>query len=159
MSVQQRRVLWPAIVAVAVTFTALLWVSASTQADEHSAPQPSHAPALPTVAESANPISLRQENSAQERVETELITIQPGGFEPAEITRPQGRIRLAVDNRSGNNEVLLRFEREASQHQHEFSIPGSKLDWREVMELQPGTYLLSEANHPEWVCRITITAR
>lgn len=41
--------------------------------------------------------------STQRRIadfESELITITPHGFEPQEITRPQGRVLLMVDNQT-----------------------------------------------------------
>ena len=30
-------------------------------------------------------------------------------------------------------------------------------DYREVYDLSPGNYVLSEASHPQWICHITIT--
>lgn len=46
------------------------------------------------------------------KIEVELVTLQPHGFEPAELTRPQGRFVLGVDNRSGLEDIQLRLERE-----------------------------------------------
>jgi len=48
-----------------------------------------------------------------QRIEAELITLTPDGFEPAEIKRSQGRFLLALDNRSGVREITLRLDREA----------------------------------------------
>jgi hypothetical protein len=31
-------------------------------------------------------------------------------------------------------------------------------EWRQLVTLPPGSYALTEADHPGWVCRITITA-
>ena len=51
---------------------------------------------------------LRSSNPIQSpQLETELVTITPTGFQPGEITRSQGRFMLAVDNRSGLDEVDL----------------------------------------------------
>src|SRR5258705_7861593 len=44
-----------------------------------------------------------------DRLDAELITLQPSGFEPSEITSPRGAFLLAVDNRSGLEEIELRF--------------------------------------------------
>lgn len=93
------------------------------------------------------------------RVETEVLTIRPTGFEPSELTRPQGRFLLAVNNRSGLAEVNLRLDRVAGNRLREVRVPRNKLDWREFVELPPGRYLLTEAGQPNWVCSITITAR
>lgn|SRR5262249_22618582 len=89
----------------------------------------------------------------------ELITITPRGFEPAEITRPKGRFLLAVDNRSGLDEVTLRLDRVAGNRLHEVRVPRKELDWSEVFDLNPGQYVLTEANNPRWACRFTITAQ
>lgn len=90
-------------------------------------------------------------------LEAELITILPTGFEPAEITRPAGRFILAIDNRSGLEEVNLRLSRANGQAVHELRIRREKPDLRKLVDLQPGVYRLSEANHPDWIGRLTIT--
>jgi hypothetical protein len=104
-------------------------------------------------------ITLPQGNSSPQRIETELIKIGPNGFEPAEITRPEGRFLLAIQNRSGLAEIALQVSREDSHAR--FLIPTRKKrqDWRDVIAPPPGRYVLTEANHPEWHCLITITAR
>lgn len=91
-----------------------------------------------------------------ERVEAEVITLLPTGFEPAEITPSSGKFLLQVSNRSGLPEVNLQLEGENGDRRREVNVPRRKLDWREVVRLPRGTYLLSEANHPEWQCRIII---
>ena len=48
---------------------------------------------------------MAQGQSPQTPLQAELITVTPAGFEPAEITRPQGRFLLAIDNRSGLDEI------------------------------------------------------
>jgi hypothetical protein len=34
-----------------------------------------------------------------------------------------------------------------------------RLAWRQLVNLSPGDYVLTEATHPDLVCRITITPR
>lgn len=100
-----------------------------------------------------------QNQSNRDRIETELITIRPTGFEPTAISRVQGRFLLAVDNRSGLEEITLRLDRVAGNRLRDVKVSRRKLDWREFVDLQPGRYVLSEAAHPEWTCTVTITAR
>jgi hypothetical protein len=91
-------------------------------------------------------------------VGAELVTIKRFGFEPAEITRPHGSFVLEVDNRAEVTAVDLRLERVGHEPTREVHIPREKLDWIEILpDLPAGDYLLTEANHPDWVCRITIT--
>jgi hypothetical protein len=94
-------------------------------------------------------------HSAQRaQVETEIITLRPTGFEPAEISRPGGRFLLAVNDRSGLGEVSYRLEREDGQMLREVRKRADRQDWREPVLLHHGTYRLSVVGHPEWVCTI-----
>jgi hypothetical protein len=104
----------------------------------------------------AAPAAMPQSNSARERIEAEIITIRPTGFEPTEITRPKGRFLLLVENHSGLGEVDLLLDRENGDRVREARVQ-RKPEWREVANLSPGRYLLKESNHPDWVCQITIT--
>jgi len=100
--------------------------------------------------------------STQRRIadfESELITITPHGFEPQEITRPQGRVLLMVDNQTDLAVSSLQFTREAGPRINEMQVSREQPNWSEAVDLPPGRYVLTEAEHPEWQCRITITAR
>ncbi len=93
------------------------------------------------------------------QLETEIVTITPTGFEPAEITRPQGRFMLAVDNRSGLDDVDLYLERETAGRVNVPLSRKGKLAWRETVHFPPGHYVLRAANDQSWRCAITITPR
>jgi hypothetical protein len=100
--------------------------------------------------------------STQRRVadfESELITITPHGFEPQEITRPAGRVLLMVDNQSNSDMMSLQLTREAGPRINEMRVPREQPNWSEAVDLHPGRYVLTDSEHPEWQCRITITAR
>jgi len=100
--------------------------------------------------------------STQRRVadfESELITITPHGFEPQEITRPAGRVLLMVDNQSNFDMMSLQLTREAGPRINEMRVPREQPNWSEAVDLHPGRYVLTDSEHPEWQCRITITAR
>lgn len=98
-----------------------------------------------------------QNNSERPRVEVLTISIRLPGFVPREITRPAGYYFLSVTNLSGARELSLRLERENGERLHEVNLSRGKSAWRQNVHLSPGTYLLTEANHPDWVCRITVT--
>jgi hypothetical protein len=91
--------------------------------------------------------------------ESELITITPHGFEPQEITRPEGRVLLMVDNRSDLDMTSLRLTRETSARINEIRVPREEPNWSEPLDLQPGRYILTESEHPDWQCRFIITPR
>jgi hypothetical protein len=115
---------------------------------------------MPLVEGAARPadIQVGSQNS-QRRIPAErvLITLRRSGFDPTELTHHAGLILLAVDNRSGQEDVLLRLDRVSGERLHEERMGHGRLDWRKPFELRPGNYLLTEANHPTWVCHINIT--
>jgi hypothetical protein len=90
-------------------------------------------------------------------IETELITVTPHGFEPREITRPKGTFLLLVENRSGLNSVEPQLILTGGVKLLDIAIPREEPDWSEVVNVQPGIYLLTESNHPTWLFRLTIT--
>jgi hypothetical protein len=92
-------------------------------------------------------------------IEAEVITIRPTGFEPQEITRPKGLFLLAVENRSGLQTIQLRLDREAGARLRDLQMSRNKHDWKDMFDLPPGRYILSEAYHPQWSCSFTITAK
>lgn len=101
-------------------------------------------------------------DSTPRRVEVEILSIQPNGFEPSQITRSSGRFLLAIDNRAEIEDLTLRLNR-VSRFQEpallDVTIPRERLNLDEYINLPPGDYALTEANHPDWICHITITAR
>ena len=92
-----------------------------------------------------------------ERIPVEVVAIRRTGIEPTEIVRPKGRFMLAVYDRSGLAEVVLRLDGITGQRVHEVRVPKERLDWKNIEDLPPGSYTLTEASHPGWACRITIT--
>jgi hypothetical protein len=94
---------------------------------------------------------------ASPRVGAELITITPRGFVPAEINRPAGQALLAIVNQTGLAEITLRFDRQGAARLKEERMPKNKVRWRSLVNLHPGNYQMTEANHPDWMCRIVVT--
>lgn len=119
-----------------------------------SASVPPGAPAAPAMRPMAP--ATTQGNNPVERLDVELITIRPTGFEPIEITRSTGRFLLVVENRSGFEELHLDVARQHGEHVSDAHFSGHLLDWRGIITLPPGQYLVTEANRPAWHCRITV---
>jgi hypothetical protein len=91
------------------------------------------------------------------RVTSHVLTVSPRGFDPAEVRWPKGRIFLTVNNLSNVSELVLRLEREVGGRVKEMKLRSKKERSAGVLDLTPGDYLLTEANHPGWVCRIKVT--
>jgi len=90
------------------------------------------------------------------RVETVILT--RFGFEPNSIVRPRTEFILFVENRSEVADVDLRVDRVAGNRVHQQHIPKERPDWNNLFKLEPGDYVLTEANHPDFTCAIRITA-
>jgi hypothetical protein len=88
--------------------------------------------------------------------EVELITLTPDGFEPAAITRPQGRFILAYDNISGYSSLNVQLLTESSSPLHRLAMPLLKKTWIGEFDLPPGKYFIKEASQADWSCVVTI---
>lgn len=108
-----------------------------------------------TVA-AARPVT-RAGGGGQEVPQTELVTVTPTGFDPAELTRPAGRFILAVENRSGLQEITLVLRDAGGREVLRERVEREQLDWSGTLELTAGTYLLSEEGHPGWAGRLILT--
>lgn len=81
----------------------------------------------------------------REKLNITWITQTARGFEPSTLRLKQGRVRLAVNNRSGLNEVdyeLVAIQGNKSVARRKSSV----WDWREWVMLTPGQYVLRENN-------------
>ncbi len=87
----------------------------------------------------------------------ELVTLRHTGFDPKELTIPTGQFLLSVDNLTGLSEVNLTLDEEKKNRLKTTKIESRFREWREVIDLKPGVYVLSVTTHPQWVCRITVT--
>jgi hypothetical protein len=102
-------------------------------------------------------LNVPQSETRPDRVEAEVITVLPSGFQPSEITRPRGQFLILVDNQSGFDDVTLRLSKVAGQRLRELKQTEKEKVMRQLEDLPPGEYQLTAAEHPDWVCRITIT--
>lgn len=100
--------------------------------------------------------NLVQSDKAHGPSEVEIITVRPEGFEPKEMTRPPGPFFLIIDNKSGFDEIDISLDAETGQKVHAEKLPKNRGKSKQRIVLTPGTYVLREANNPEWGCRITV---
>ena len=115
----------------------------------------------PTTSSTEEPTSSTQDpkDPRTSREEAELITLQQWGLEPKEIKRSVGPFVAVFENHSGLRDVQLSLVRESGQSMSRIPVTRNALNARQRLTLPPGTYLVKEANHPQWQCRIVITAR
>ena len=161
MRITNKRLSGSLAIAVAVLVTIGVVVSARAtsrmRAIRRAAP-----PASETAAASSTQVDTVQSSPGTHpiaQMESELLTLTPHGFEPREIRRPAGRFFLMIENRSGLPVTQPTLALQAGATIRALRISREEANWSEVMNLSPGLYLLTEPNHPGWLCQITITAQ
>ena len=82
------------------------------------------------------------------------IALTSSGFTPNEIQHAPGRFAIAVENTTLSGDYLLRLKAEDGTVLNEFQVQKGSSAW--TINLQTGTYVLTEADHPQWTCRIVI---
>ncbi|HEY0763680.1 MAG TPA: hypothetical protein VGD61_15010 [Pyrinomonadaceae bacterium] len=92
-------------------------------------------------------------------VPAHVLVLRPTGFEPAEVSWPKERFFLAIENHSSVNDITVLLDREVGGRVKEVNLKMRKQRAAGMFDLPPGNYLLTVADHPGWVCRITITPR
>lgn len=102
----------------------------------------------------SEPLALTPEQNEVEAVE--LVTLRPDGFVPAEMTLPAKGFYLALSNRSQEEAITLRLEREQGARVIEMRVPEGMAHWGQRLNLPHGNYLLTVAEHPLWKCRIRV---
>ena len=112
---------------------------------------------LPAAAD--GPLSAGKVAARQEEPEEVTLTLHPDGFNPTEVVRPAGRFMLSVDNRSGVEKVTLILKRGNGRKVIEIKVLNGNGDWSELIELLPGRYTLTEADHPSWKCDFLINEK
>lgn len=82
------------------------------------------------------------------------IELTNSGFIPTEIIHSAGAFGIAVENKSDANEYKLRLKAEDGSILKEIPVQKGSVAWS--VNLQPGQYRLTEANHEQWVCVIIV---
>lgn len=144
-----------AVVVVGSAIAIFCFVSAKIKADwrvEQSALARNGPPAVTYPAGANEPLAVSDDDKGF------WLTIRPTGFEPSEITVPAGEYFVVIHNATGLNQFAFRVERESGEQLLSVRLPFRRRYWKNTIHLRPGRFIISEADHPEWSCRITVTA-
>jgi hypothetical protein len=142
----QKRFLWMMVTLLIVSLPAIALVAPRLK----KKPQPPVEP--PSI------VKMAAATKNKERVEGEIIAVTPRGLEPSVITRSHKHFILVIDNQSGLSQLELRLDREQGGRLREISFARGKRNWSDDLDLSPGRYVLTEANHPSWSCYVTVTS-
>jgi hypothetical protein len=92
-------------------------------------------------------MATRQEDEVQ-------IALSASGFTPTEVAHAAGTFALAVENQDVASEYVLRLKAEDGTLLNEVRVQKGTAVW--TVDLAADVYTLSEANHPDWLCQITV---
>lgn len=99
----------------------------------------------------------------EEKIESELVTVSRFGFMPLSINRPAKDFVMTIVNRTADTELNLTLNRivgnSPTDKVIDVNLKRGRGNWYANFNLPPGEYELSEASHPEWRCKITLTPR
>ncbi len=91
-------------------------------------------------------------------VETRVIEVGTRGFQPLQLLWPaKGKHMIFVRNTTKLQPLVLRLNRDQGPKLKEVPLGDNHRHWKELLELAPGTYFLTEANHPAWKCMIVVS--
>ena len=82
------------------------------------------------------------------------LELSSNGFAPAEFQHGPGTFAIAVENKILSGEYTLKLTAEDGTVLNEFQIQKGSSAW--TVNLPTGRYELTEANHPQWTCRIVV---
>ncbi len=85
------------------------------------------------------------------------LVLYNSGFEQSLIRVPPGRTLVNVDNRSHVPEVTLDIRREAGESVKALDSRRGRRISRDVIQLAPGSYIVSVAGAPKWIARIEVS--
>lgn len=92
-------------------------------------------------------------------IEVEVLTVTRFGFEPAQIIRSKGKFAFSLENRSGED-VDLHLDRgiakNATNRVKAVTLRKSRPNDVSFYDLEPGSYVLTDDNHPTWKCTVVI---
>lgn len=87
------------------------------------------------------------------------LTVKPTGFEPARVSLPADQYFLLIQNDTGLDRFGLVVQREQGERLHDIRLENRNRKWKQVINFRPGRYIISETDHPDWQCVLTITER
>lgn len=149
---QRKRFVLLVLIAVAATLLLGAWAWPSVQATQRT-------PVTDQIgqeAQSSQPAAVATAAASSQTNDVIATTLNPSGFSPTEFSHAAGRFNLRVNNQSGQPKAMLRLNRSGGERMTEVPLT-DKVRWViAAVDLTPGSYTLTVADHASWTCQITI---
>jgi hypothetical protein len=97
-----------------------------------------------------------QGQARRQLVQTTVIELNRFGFFPSQIKHAQGQNFILVRNLTGLQNVSLTLSDGNGKAAKQVVLTRTDAHWRELLNLSPGRYTLTEANNPNWTCTINV---
>lgn len=97
--------------------------------------------------------------ATQGSTDTVTTTLGPSGFTPNQVSHSAVPFNLKVKNQSGEHQVTLQLIDSDGKKVSGAKVTDKVSEWSAPLDLAVGTYTLSEANHTNWTCAVTVTAQ
>lgn len=86
-----------------------------------------------------------------------VAVLRPQGFEPSQLNVAANQpFFLIVFNRSGIHNVSVTLDPQHGNRLQQTSVKNNSPHSEQLLTLQPGTYILGEASHPNWTCKVVV---
>jgi hypothetical protein len=160
MSSSKQRILWCSLLVMIAVCTILALAAAKTRSLVSVTKEGSstHTGSIVQPPLSTSMAAQGQGGGKRAEVQVQQITLWRTGFIPMEITRLAGPVDLVIVNNTGLRVLDLQLEEERGNSLKEVHLPEGKRHWQQYIDLHPGTYVITEVSHPEWVCRLNINS-
>ena len=107
-------------------------------------------------ATAANQAEKNSPSGSEKTLSTRVLVLNIDGFEPAEVIWEKKEFLLVIDNHTAITDLTFQLNREHGARVKEIKMNMRKQRTAGVFDLSPGQYVLTEVNHPDWVCRISV---
>jgi hypothetical protein len=142
-----------AILLLAIVSTNSYLAARSANVEKVPAPVPTAA-SSPTQVDTSG--SIDQSDEASSDIKLVLLALRPEGFESSEMQLTAGEYLFIIGNRTGLDEVNVRFHGEGKERMAAGTVRGRRKGWKQRLKLTPGTYFLTVDGNPDWTCRIVV---
>jgi hypothetical protein len=95
-------------------------------------------------------------DEAPSEIQVVLFALRTEGFEPTEMQLRPGEYLFVMRNRTGLDEVNVRLLSERGQQMLAAKVGLRRQDLKQRLHLTPGTYRLTETDHPDWTSTIIV---
>lgn len=109
-----------------------------------------------TAGSAARPNAAGGQAAVHVKVPTVWLGARPTGFDQTMVSVSEHRFFLVIRNMTGIAELAYHIVQTSGPKMKDFSIRSDNPQYAAFMDVQPGTYEITEATHPAWTCQLIV---